>query len=59
MSMDRCEDCGCAVNTTAYPEVYREEWTGKWGDYTCLCDNCYEERLEFIEQMDITEQEAA
>lgn len=51
MCMDICEDCGRLVNTDNHPEVYRDEWHGKWGDYTCLCDNCYEERLEFLENM--------
>lgn len=57
MCMDTCEDCGKTVNTDNKPEVYREEWPGKWGDYTCLCDNCYEERLEFLENMNELEYE--
>jgi len=40
MSIERCTDCSCLLDTDAAPEVYREEFSDE-----PLCDSCYEERV--------------
>lgn len=51
MSMDRCADCGVLIDTDYAPDSYREEWTDRLGCNPCLCDNCYDARLNVLEAM--------
>ena len=39
MSIDRCEQCDCFIDTDAFPEMYREDV--KPGETLCICDECY------------------
>ena len=45
MSMSRCVDCECLLDTDADPEVYREEFFDE-----CLCETCCEARILVLEQ---------
>ena len=45
MSIDCCKYCSAYIDTDFAPEVYREEF-----DFECLCDDCYEARMEKDEE---------
>jgi len=46
MCMDRCDRCGCAIDTDWNPEFYRPDMQCR-----CLCDACYE-RVTVVEDED-------
>ena len=53
MSMMSCEECGHLIDTDFSPESFREEFNDR-----CLCEVCYEEMLEDLDESRETAPEA-
>ena len=45
MIIGSCSKCSKYLDTDFSPDVYREEF-----DYICLCDKCYEAKIEELER---------